>query len=107
MVKSVRALLPPPAVFLLIAMCMGFYVATPDDGRQRQVYTTARRAQPSSTTTAATQSAPKESVVARGSAMDSFLLAGVTAVADSGPLPLAGAMAIPFIVLVVRVSHDV
>jgi hypothetical protein len=99
MVKSVRALLPPPAVILLIAMCMGFYVATPDDGRQRQVYTTARATQ---TPPAAMASRPKEGAGTHSGAVDRFLLAGVTAVTDSGPLPLAGAMAIPLVALFVR-----
>jgi hypothetical protein len=98
MVKSVRAHLPPPAVFLLIAMCMGFYVATPDDGRQRQVYTTARPAPGAAPATGRSA----ETAAARSSALDSFLLAGFTAVTDSGPLPLAGAMVIPVIALVVR-----
>jgi hypothetical protein len=96
MFKSVRALLPPPAVILLIAMCMGFYVATPDDGRQRQVYTTAR------TAPTATASRPNETAAPRSSAVDNFLLAGVNAVTDSGPLPFAGAMAIPLVALFVR-----
>lgn len=99
MVKSIREHLPPPAVFLLIAMCMGFYVATPDDGRQRPVYTTARTA-PAAKATA--QKPASNGSSDRGSAVDKFLLAGVTAVTDSGPLPFAGAMAIPLIALFVR-----
>ena len=97
MFKSVREHLPPPAVFLLIAMCMGFYLATPDDGRQRQVYTTARTAP-----AAAAQKQPSTTLSDRSSAVDNFLLAGVTAVTDSGPLPFAGAMAIPLVALFVR-----
>lgn len=104
MFKSVLAALPPPAVFLLIAMCMGFYIATPDDGRQRPVYTTAPKAAPAAAATAATSKAarPADTASARNSAMDRFLLAGVTAVTDSGPLPIAGAMAIPLVAFFVR-----
>jgi hypothetical protein len=106
MFTTVRALLPPPAVILLIAMCMGFYVATPDDGRQRQVYTTARvapaTAPAAAATAAAAGAAAKEESAPRTSALDNFLLAGVTAVTDSGPLPFAGAMVIPLVALFVR-----
>jgi hypothetical protein len=97
MVNKVRALLPPPAVMLLIAMCMAFYVATPDEGRQRQVYTTGRKAP------AAAQAPPSEEPApGANSSVDSLLLAGFTAVADSGPLPLAGATAIPLVAFFVR-----
>jgi hypothetical protein len=101
MFKSIREHLPPPAVFLLIAMCMGFYVATPDDGRQRPVYTTARSAPSAKAAVAAPKPASNGSGD-RSTAVDRFLLAGVTAVTDSGPLPFAGAMAIPLIALFVR-----
>jgi len=102
MFTSVRALLPPPAVILLIAMCMGFYVATPDDGRQRPVYTTARTAPAAAAKPAPTGGAPKETSGLGTSALDNFLLAGLNAVTDSGPLPFAGAMAIPLVALFVR-----
>lgn len=97
MFKTIREHLPPPAVFLLIAMCMGFYVATPDDGRPRPVYMTARTAP-----AAAPQKPAANASSDRGNSMDRFLLAGVTVVTDSGPLPFAGAMAIPLIALFVR-----
>jgi hypothetical protein len=96
MVKSVREHMPPPAVFLLIAVCMGFYLATPDAGRQRQVYTTAR------TAPAGAARKPTAAAASERSGLDNFLLAGVTAVTDRGPLPFAGAMAIPLVALFVR-----
>lgn len=99
MFKSIREQLPPPAVFLLIGMCMAFYVATPDDGRQRPVYTAARTAPAA---VAAAQKPASTGSSDRGSSVDRVLLACVTAVTDSGPLPLAGAMAIPVIALFVR-----
>jgi hypothetical protein len=104
MFTTVRALLPPPAVILLIAMCMGFYVATPDDGRPRPVYTTARvsPAAAPAPTGAAAGAAPHDTPAARTTALDDFLLAGVTVVTDSGPLPFAGAMVIPLVALFVR-----
>ena len=99
MFNKLRALLPPPAVILLIAMCMGLYAISPDDGRQRQVYTTARKAGAAKVVPAGP---PADAGMPRDSALDNFLLAGFTAVADSGPLPLAGATAIPLIALFVR-----
>ena len=82
---------------LLIAMCMAFYIATPDEGRQRQVYTTGR-------SPAAAKPAPRpaDSGMPPNSSVDELLLAGFTAVADSGPLPLAGATAIPLVAFFVR-----
>jgi hypothetical protein len=101
MLNKVRAALPPPAVFLAIAMCMGFYIATPDEGRQRQVYTTGRKA-PAAGPAAAPAPSPQAAAPRANSSVDNFLLAGFSAVADSGPLPLAGATAIPLVALLVR-----
>jgi hypothetical protein len=84
---------------LLIAMCMGFYAATPDVGRQRQVYTTAHTVPAPA---AAALPRPADVGTPRDSVVDNILLASVTAVTDGGPLPLAGAMAIPLLALLVR-----
>ena len=101
MLNKVRAVLPPPAVILSIAMCMGFYIATPDEGRQRQVYTTGRKP-PAAALAATPAPLPQEAAPSANSSVDSLLLAGLGAVADSGPLPLAGATAVPLVALLVR-----
>lgn len=95
MTDSLRTVLPRPVAIFLIAGCLAAYVASPKDVDQQ--HPDARR--PIGATASLT-AAP--GVVRVGDSAGTLLQAGVFAVIDQGPWPIAAATAVPMLALALR-----
>src|SRR5262245_53242616 len=96
MTNFLRAVLPPPAVILLIAACMPAYAAFPDDTDARATRAHGVVSRP----------APPRYVsnigTARDEASGNLLLGGLAEVVEQGPVPIAAAALIPVIAIAAR-----
>jgi len=96
MTDSLRSVLPRPVAIFLIAGCLAAYAASPKDADDQLAYARG------SMGAAVAMRPPSRLANVDGGSAGRLLQAGVFAVIDRGPWPLAGAIAVPMLALVLR-----